>query len=79
MPLVSRLFRKTGFTMEVEGIGRNVYLADNGDGKLINIGGTTYLVQDADALAKIARESAAARNFPRRSRRPCRQWWSVSW
>ena len=50
--------------MEVEGIGRNIYLADNGDGKLINIGGTTYLVQDADALAQNSTRKRSSKELP---------------
>ena len=50
--------------MEVEGIGRNIYLADNGDGKLININGTTYLVQDADALARNSTRKRSSKELP---------------
>jgi biotin carboxyl carrier protein len=50
--------------MEVEGIGRNVYIADNGDGKLININGTTYLVQDADALAQNSTRKRSSKELP---------------
>jgi biotin carboxyl carrier protein len=50
--------------LEVEGIGRNVYLADNGDGKLINIGGTTYLVQDADTLARNGTRKRSSKELP---------------
>ncbi|MDD5170194.1 MAG: biotin/lipoyl-binding protein [Syntrophales bacterium] len=50
--------------MEVEGIGRNVYIADNGDGKLININGTTYLVQDADALARNGTRKRSSKELP---------------
>ena len=50
--------------MEVEGIGRNIYLADNGDGKLININGTTYLVQDADALAQNSTRKRSSKELP---------------
>jgi biotin carboxyl carrier protein len=51
--------------MEVEGIGRNIYLADNGDGKLINVNGTTYLVQDADALARNGTRKRSSKELPR--------------
>jgi acetyl/propionyl-CoA carboxylase alpha subunit len=50
--------------LEVEGIGKNIYLADNGDGKLINIGGTTYLVQDADALARSGTRRRGNKELP---------------
>ena len=50
--------------MEVEGIGRNIYLADNGDGKLININGTTYLVQDADTLARNGTRKRSSKELP---------------
>ncbi len=50
--------------MEVEGVGRNIYLADNGDGKLININGTTYLVQDADALARNGTRKRSSKELP---------------
>jgi biotin carboxyl carrier protein len=50
--------------MEVEGIGRNIYLADNGDGKIINISGTTYLVQDADTLARNGTRKRSSKELP---------------
>jgi biotin carboxyl carrier protein len=50
--------------LEVDGIGRNIYLADNGDGKLININGTTYLVQDADALARNSTRKRSSKELP---------------
>jgi biotin carboxyl carrier protein len=50
--------------LEVDSIGRNVYLADNDDGKLINIGGTTYLVQDADSLARNSTRKRSSKELP---------------
>ena len=38
--------------LEVDGRGTNAYLADDPAGKIINIGGTSYLVRDADDLAR---------------------------
>jgi len=51
--------------LEVEGVGRNIYLADCSDGKLININGTTYLVQDADALARNSTRKRGGKELPR--------------
>jgi biotin carboxyl carrier protein len=59
-----RMISENQIHLEVDGIGRNVYLADNGDGKLINIGGTTYLVQDADALARNGTRKRSSKELP---------------
>ena len=50
--------------IDVEGIGMNVYLADNDDGKLINIHGTTYLVQDADTLERSGTRKRSSKELP---------------
>lgn len=50
--------------LDVEGIGMNVYLVDTGDGKLININGTTYLVQDADTLARNGTRKRSSKELP---------------
>ena len=59
-----RIISENQIHLEVDGIGRNIYLADNGDGKLINIGGTTYLVQDADALARNGTRKRSSKELP---------------
>ncbi len=38
--------------LEVDGRGVNAYLADDPSGRIINIAGTSYLVRDADDLAR---------------------------
>ena len=59
-----RIISENQIHMEVEGIGRNIYLADNGDGKLVNINGTTYLVQDADTLARNSLRKRSSKELP---------------
>jgi biotin carboxyl carrier protein len=50
--------------LKVEGIGRNIYLSRITDGKLINIGGTTYLVQDADVLVRDGARKRSNKELP---------------
>ncbi len=50
--------------LEVDGAGMNVYLADDPLGKLINVGGTTWLVQDADALAQAGPRRKGMKDLP---------------
>ena len=50
--------------LEVAGSGMNVYLADDPLGKLINVGGTTWLVQDADALAQAGPRKRGLKDLP---------------
>jgi biotin carboxyl carrier protein len=50
--------------LEIEGIGRNIYLSRITDGKLINIGGTTYLVQDADVLVRNGTRKRSNKELP---------------
>jgi biotin carboxyl carrier protein len=59
-----QIISKNQIHLEVEGIGRNIYVADSGDGKLINIGGTTYLVQDADILARTSTRRRSKKDLP---------------
>jgi biotin carboxyl carrier protein len=50
--------------LEVGGSGMNVYLADDPLGKLVNLGGTTWLVQDADALAQAGTRKRGSKDIP---------------
>jgi biotin carboxyl carrier protein len=50
--------------LDVDGTGVNVYLADDHEGKLINVHGTTYLVQDTEALAQTANRGRALKELP---------------
>jgi len=60
-----RLISPNQIHLEVDGTGMNAYLADEPEGKLINLGGTTYLVQDADALAKAGTRRHGLKELPR--------------
>ena len=48
----SRRISASHLHLEVDGRGTNAYLADDPAGKIINIEGTSYLVRDADDLAR---------------------------
>jgi len=50
--------------LDVDGAGVNAYLTDNQEGKLINVGGITYLVQDADALAQAGPRRRGLKELP---------------
>jgi biotin carboxyl carrier protein len=50
--------------LEVDGAGVNAYVAEDSDGKLINIEGTTYLVQDVDALAQTGSRKRGSKELP---------------
>jgi biotin carboxyl carrier protein len=50
--------------LEIDGMGTNVYLADGPDGKLVNVVGITYLVQDADALARTGSRKRGSKELP---------------
>jgi len=50
--------------LEAGGRSMNVHLADDTSGKLINIGGTTWLVQDADALAQAGTRRRGLKDIP---------------
>ncbi len=47
-----RVISSNQIHLEIDGAGYNVYLADDPTGRIINLGGTSYLVQDADSLAQ---------------------------
>jgi len=59
-----RIISTNQIHLEVDGIGINAYITDNHEGKLINVGGITYLVQDADALAQIALRRSSLKELP---------------
>ena len=59
-----RIISTNQIHLEVDGIGINAYLTDNQEGKLINVGGITYLVQDADALAQIGLKRSSLKELP---------------
>lgn len=50
--------------LEVDGIGVNVFLADDHQGKLVNVGGTTFLVQDAEDLARSGPRRRGLKELP---------------
>jgi len=50
--------------LEVDGIGVNAFLADDPLGKLVNVGGTTYLVQDAEDLARSGPRRRGLKELP---------------
>ena len=50
--------------LEVDGAGVNAYVAEESDGKLINIGGTTFLVQDTDSLAQTGARKRGSKELP---------------
>jgi 3-methylcrotonyl-CoA carboxylase alpha subunit len=50
--------------LETDGRSMNVHLADDASGKLVNLGGTTWLVQDADALAQAGPRRRGLKDLP---------------
>ncbi|MEN6447546.1 MAG: biotin/lipoyl-containing protein [Syntrophaceae bacterium] len=50
--------------LEVDGVGVNAFLADDPLGKLVNVGGSTYLVQDADDLARSGPRRRGLKELP---------------
>lgn len=59
-----RIISANQIHLEVDSIGINAYLTDNHAGKLINVHGITYLVQDADALAQAGPKRSALKELP---------------
>ena len=59
-----RIISTNQIHLEVDGSGINVYLTNNHEGKLINVHGITYLVQDADALAQAGPRRSALKELP---------------
>jgi len=59
-----RMISENHLHLEVDGRGVNVYVADAPDGKLINIEGTSYLVRDADDLARTSSRKKGAKEGP---------------
>ena len=59
-----RMISANQIHLEVDGTGVNAYLADDPAGKIINIGGTSYLVQDADALARDSSRKRGPKELP---------------
>ena len=60
-----RIISANQIHLECDGTSLNVYLADETEGKLINLGGITYLVQDVDALAKVGTRRRGLKDLPR--------------
>ncbi len=50
--------------LEAGGRSMNVHLADDSTGKLVNLGGTTWLVQDADTLAQAGPRKRGLKDLP---------------
>ena len=48
-----------------DGRGVNAYLAPDHEGKLVNVGGITYLVQDAGTLARAAVRRRGVKELPK--------------
>ena len=59
-----RIISANQIHLEVDGAGINVYLTENHEGKLINVHGITYLVQDADALAQAGPRRSSFKELP---------------
>ncbi len=59
-----RIVSENRIHLEVDGVCANVFLADDPRGKLINIDGTTYAVQDADALAGASTRRSGHKELP---------------
>jgi len=59
-----RIISANQIHLEVDGTGINAYLADNHEGKLVNVDGITYLVQDADALAQAGPKRSSLKELP---------------
>jgi 3-methylcrotonyl-CoA carboxylase alpha subunit len=50
--------------LDVNGTGLNVYLSEDHQGKLINVHGITFLVQDVDALAQAGTRRRGLKELP---------------
>ncbi|HVN72709.1 MAG TPA: biotin/lipoyl-containing protein [Desulfomonilia bacterium] len=59
-----RVISPNQILLEVDGINVKAYLAEDREGKLINVGGITYLVQDADALARAGTRKRGLKELP---------------
>ena len=59
-----RIISTNQIHLELDGAGINAYLTDDHEGKLINVGGITYLVQDADALAQAGPKRSTLKELP---------------
>jgi biotin carboxyl carrier protein len=59
-----RIISTNQIHLEVDGAGINAYLTESHEGKLINVHGITYLVQDADALAQAGPRRSALKELP---------------
>lgn len=59
-----RVISENQIHLEVDGAGFNVYLADDPSGTIINLHGTSYLVQDADVLARAGTRKRGVKELP---------------
>ena len=59
-----RMISENHLHLEVDGRGMNVYVADAPDGKMINIEGMSYLIRDADELARTSSRKKGAKEGP---------------
>ena len=59
-----RVISQNRIHLEVDGTGMNVYLADDPAGRIVNMGGMSFLVQDADALAQSSTRKKGRKDLP---------------
>jgi biotin carboxyl carrier protein len=61
-----RMISANNIHFELENGGNsNAYLSDGHEGKLVNVGGITYLVHDADELARAGTRKQSSKELPR--------------
>ncbi len=59
-----RIISTNQIHLEIDGIGINAYLTDDHEGKLINVSGITYLVQDVEALTQNGPKRSTLKELP---------------
>ena len=59
-----RVISENQIHMEVDGSAVNAYISEDNEGKLINVHGITFLVQDADALAQAGPRRKGLKDLP---------------
>lgn len=59
-----RVISENQIHMEVDGSAVNAYISEDNEGKLINVHGITFLVQDADALAQAGPRRKGLKDIP---------------
>jgi biotin carboxyl carrier protein len=64
VPVRYRVISANQIHLDVDGTSVNAYLTDDHEGKLINVHGVTYLVQDADVLAQAGPRRRGLKDLP---------------